>query len=192
MEEIRCFIAIELPDDIRDGLGRLINRLKYKAPDAKWVDPNGIHLTLKFLGSVDSARIGEITEAIIDAASGTPPLALEVNELGTFPNLNRVRVVWVGVEGDTGKLLQLQKRLETNLEIMGFPPEGRDFTPHLTLARVRESATPAERQELGKVITATKISSIGKFTAGSVSLMRSQLNPKGAIYTQIAAVELKG
>ncbi len=191
MEEIRCFIAIELPDDIREGLGRLISRMNYKAPGAKWVDPAGIHLTLKFLGSVDSARIVEITEAIREAATGIPRLALEVKGLGVFPNQNRIRVVWVGVEGDTDKLLQLQKQIETNVQILGFPPEEREFTPHLTLARVRENATPIERQELGQLIAATKIPPIGKFNAGSVSLMRSQLNPKGAIYTQIATVELK-
>ncbi|MDO8578136.1 MAG: RNA 2',3'-cyclic phosphodiesterase [Dehalococcoidales bacterium] len=191
MEEIRCFIAIELPDDIREGLGRLIARLKSRQPDVKWVDPAAIHLTLKFLGYVAPDRVGEITEAITDAACGIPPFSLEVKDLGVFPSLNRVRVVWIGVEGETDKLLQLQKRLETNLDILGFPPEEREFTPHLTLARVRDTASPAEREELVRLITATKASPIGSFTAKSVSLMSSQLARTGAVYTQLAAVKLK-
>lgn len=190
-EEIRCFIAIELPDEIREGLGRLISKMKYKAPDAKWVEPGSIHLTLKFLGSVESARIPEITGAVAEAASGIPPLKLDVSGLGTFPGPNRVRVVWVGVGGDTDKLLQLQKRIDDNLDILGFPPENREFTPHLTLARVRESATPAERQQLGQLIAAVKAPPIGTFTASSVSLMRSQLYRTGAVYTQISAAALK-
>jgi 2'-5' RNA ligase len=191
MEEIRCFIAIELPAEIREGLGRVIAPLKLLQPDVKWVDPASIHLTLKFLGYVTPDRVVEITEAITDAASGIPPLSLEIKGLGVFPTLNRVRIVWVGVEGETDKLLQLQQRLETNLEILGFPPEERDFTPHLTLARVRDTASPAERQELGQLITTSKVPSIGSFTAMSVSLMRSQLARTGAVYTQLAAVELK-
>jgi len=122
---------------------------------------------------------------------GIPPFFLEIKDLGVFPSLTRVGVVWIGVEGETDKLLQLQKRLETNLDILGFPPEERDFTPHLTLARVRDNASPAERLELGQLITATKVPSIGIFTARSVSLMRSQLARSGAVYTQMAAVELK-
>jgi len=191
MEEIRAFIAIELPDGIRDGLARLIAGLKSHQPDVKWVDPAAIHLTLKFLGNVASCRVDEITETITDAAAGIPPFSLEIKELGVFPGLNRVRVVWVGVEGALDKLLQLQKRLETNLDILGFPPEERDFTPHLTLARVRDNASPAEREELGQLITATEVPAIGSFNVRSVSLMRSQLSRTGAVYTRVAAVELK-
>ena len=191
MEEIRAFIAIELPDDIREGLGRLIARLNSNQPEVKWVDPSAIHLTLKFLGYVAPDRIAEITEAITDVAERIPPFSLEIKGLGVFPGLNRVRVVWVGVEGYTDKLLHLQKGVETNLEILGFPPEERDFTPHLTLARVRENASPAERQELGHLITATEVPVIGSFTAMSVSLMRSQLARTGAVYTRMAAFELK-
>ena len=190
MEEIRAFIAIELPDDIREGLGRLITQLNSNQPDVKWVEPTGIHLTLKFLGYVASNRIAEITEAIADAATGIPPFTLEIKGLGAFPNLNRVRVVWVGIEGKTDNLLQLQKRLDENLDILGFPPEQREFTPHLTLARVRDSASALERQELGQLISAAKAPSIGSFTAKSLSLMRSQLARTGAVYTQLAAVAL--
>ncbi len=190
-EEIRAFIAIELPDDIREALGRVIAPLKSLQPDVKWVDPGSVHLTLKFLGYVAPDRVAEITEAITDAAVGIPPFSLEIKGLGVFPSLTRVRVVWIGVERETDKLLQLQKRLETSLEILGFPPEERDFTPHLTLARVRDNASPAERQELGQLIAANKVPSIGSFTAKSVSLMRSQLARTGAVYTQMAAIELR-
>lgn len=192
MEEIRSFIAIELPDEITQGLSRLVARLKLRQPDGvKWVDPAGIHLTLKFLGNVAPGRIGEITEAMAESARGISPFSLEIKDLGAFPNLDRVRVVWVGIEGETDKLAQLQQRLEYNLEILGFPPEARDFTPHLTLARAREQASPMERQELGQLIAATKPVTIGSFTVAVVALIRSQLTRAGAVYSRIGAFELE-
>lgn len=193
MEEIRSFIAIELPDEILQGLSRLVSRLKLLQPDGvKWVDPSGIHLTLKFLGNVAPGRISEITEAMAESARGISPFSLEIKELGVFPNLDRVRVVWVGIEGETDELSQLQRRLESNLAILGFPPEERDFTPHLTLARVREQASPVERQGLGQLIAATKLKPIGPFTVAAIALIRSQLTRAGAVYSRIGAVDLRG
>jgi 2'-5' RNA ligase len=192
MEEIRSFVAIELPDEVRQGLGRLVTRLKLRQPDGvKWVDPTGIHLTLNFLGNIDPGRISEITEAMTEAARGISPFPLELKELGSFPDLNRIRVVWVGIGGEVEKLLRLQQGLETNLEILGFPPEERAFSPHLTLGRVREQASTQERQELGKIITSIKVETLKPFTVNGICLIRSQLAREGAIYSRIGAVELK-
>lgn len=157
----------------------------------KWVDPTGIHLTLKFLGDIASGRIGEITEAMAEAARGIPPFSLEIKDLGAFPNLNRVQVVWVGVGGETDKLGQLQQRLESNLARLGFAPEGRAFSPHLTLARVRQQASAEERQELGQLIAHIEFETTGRFTVDAISLMKSQLTREGAIHSRIGAVELK-
>jgi 2'-5' RNA ligase len=192
MEEIRSFIAIELPDKVRQGLSRLVAQLKSRQPDGvKWVDPTGIHLTLKFLSNITSGQISEITEAMAEASREIPPFSLEIKGLGVFPNLNRVQVAWVGVGGETDKLVRLQQRLESNLKILGFPPEKRGFAPHLTLARVRREASSQDRQELGRLIAATKPDPIGRFTVGTTSLMQSQLSREGAVYTQIGAALLK-
>ncbi|MBU05158.1 MAG: RNA 2',3'-cyclic phosphodiesterase [Dehalococcoidales bacterium] len=192
MEEIRSFIAIELPDKVRQGLSRLVAQLKYRQPNGiKWVDPTGIHLTLKFLGNITSGRISEITGAMTEASREIPPFSLEIKDLGVFPNLNRVQVAWIGVGGETDKLVRLQQRLESNLKILGFPPEKRGFAPHLTLARVRREASSQDRQELGRLIAVTKPDPIGRFTVGTASLMQSQLSREGAVYTQIGAALLK-
>jgi 2'-5' RNA ligase len=191
MEEVRCFIAIELPDGVKRGLRELQAQLKAgSSAPVKWVDPANIHLTLKFLGNVAAGRINEISLAMTEAARGTSPLSLEVKELGVFPNPRRVQIVWVGLGGEVDKLARLQQRIESGLEKLGFPPEGRRFTPHLTLARVRDQATPLEREKLGQLIAETEFAAADKFTVDSVRLMKSQLTREGPIYTRLSSASL--
>ncbi len=192
MEQIRSFIAIELPPEIKLALSRLQAQLKSSQQRSiKWVDTEGIHLTLKFLGAVAADKIGEITKAIEISAQGIPPLHLEIKGLGVFPGMKRVQVVWVGMGGDIEKLSRLQQQLESSLEPFGFVPESRPFTPHLTLARVRDQASFDERQSLGQLIASTRFETAYGFSVDSVNLMRSQLTREGAIYTRLASVKLK-
>ena len=192
MEPVRSFIAIELPDELKVELSHLEAQLKSgKQPGIKWVDPYSIHLTLKFLGSIAADRIKEITEAMDEAAQGIPPFHLEVKGLGVFPNLKRVQVVWVGMSGEVDKLNQLQKRIESNLARLGFAPESRSFTPHLTLARLRNQASPDERQRLGQLIANIRFEAADTIKVDTINLMRSQLTREGAIYSRISAVALK-
>jgi len=191
MEQVRSFIAIELPDELKRGLSQLEARLKLgKQPWVKWVDPYGIHLTLKFLGSIAADRIGEITRAMEEAAQGIPPFHLEVKGLGVFPNLRRVQVVWVGMGGEVDRLRQLQQRVESNLVPLGFAAESRPFTPHLTLARLREQAPLDERQRFGQLIGSTRFEA-GTIEVDAINLIRSQLTREGAIYSRISSVNLK-
>ena len=192
MEQVRSFIAIELPDRVKRGLRELQAQLKAgsQAP-IKWVDPANIHLTLKFLGNVAADRLDEITTAMTQAVQGTPSFSLEIKELGVFPNPRRVQIVWVGLSGEVEKLARLQQRIESELEKLGFAPENRRFTPHLTLARLRDRATPEERQKLGQLIAETEFDAVPSFTADSVKLMKSQLTREGPIYSQISSVALK-
>lgn len=192
MEQIRSFIAIELPDELKSELTRLEARLKSdKQPWVKWVNPDSIHLTLKFLGDIAADRTGEITRAIENAVQGISPFHLEVKELGVFPNLRRVQVAWVGISGEVDKLSQLQKRIETNLTPLGFTPETRAFTPHLTLARLRDQTPLDERQRFGQLIANAKFDTAYTIEVDAISLMRSQLTREGAIYSRISLVELK-
>ena len=190
MEQIRSFIAIELPDELRLKLGQLKARLKSgEQPWVKWVDPNSIHLTLKFLGNISADRTEEITEMMEEAARGISPFHLDIKELGVFPNLKRAQVAWVGVSGEVDKLKQLQQRLESNLEHLGSTPESRAFTPHLTLARLRNQASPDERQRFGQLIANTRFEA-GAIKVDAISLIRSQLTRGGAIYSRISLIKL--
>jgi len=192
MEQIRSFIAIELPDEVKSALDQLQAQLKTgKQLPVKWVDPYSIHLTLKFLGNIDVNKVREITGAMEAAAQGISPFKLEVKDLGVFPNLKRVRVVWVGVSGEVAQLSQLQQRIESNLAPLGFAPESRSFTPHLTLARVREQASLDEQQSFGQLIASTKFEAVYGFGIDSVNLIKSQLTREGAIYSRISSVKLK-
>lgn len=192
MEQVRSFIAIELPDELKLGLAQLESQLKTGHPTGvKWVDPSGIHLTLKFLGSIAVDRTSEITRAMEAAAQGISPFHLEAKDLGVFPNLRRVQVVWVGISGEVDKLSQLQQHLDSNLARLGFTPESRPFTPHLTLARLGNRASPNERQSLGQLIANTRFERGYTIKVDAINLMRSQLTREGAIYSRISSARLK-
>ncbi len=192
MEKVRSFIAIELPAELKQGLAQLQARLKVdNQPGIKWVNPNDIHLTLKFLGNINPTIIDQITREMTDAAQKIPPFTLYVQQLGAFPNLKRVQVVWVGLSGELDKLGQLQKLLESSLSGLGFAPEPRSFKPHLTLARLGSQATPDERQRLGELIASTSFQTGQGIRANSINLMKSQLTRDGPIYSKLSSAELK-
>ena len=142
-EQIRSFIAIELPDEAKEGLARLKKELERDEHKfVKWVDPRGIHLTLKFLGNIPPKQVAEITEAIKGAAQGISPFHLEIGGLGAFPSLRQARVFWVGIGGEVDKLSWLQQNIDSALAALRFAKEERSFVPHLTLARIRQGASP--------------------------------------------------
>jgi 2'-5' RNA ligase len=186
METIRSFIAIELPDEVKETVALIIKRLRpaqYRY--VKWVAPGGIHLTIKFLGNIYSSQIPQITGIMKTAASKVPPLELQLGKLGMFPNEQRPRVLWVALEGNTEPLAVMQREIEKALEPLGFAPENRAFTPHLTLGRVRDNASPEERKEIGSVVKEKKIDYEASFTLRELSLMKSTLTPTGAIYNRL-------
>jgi 2'-5' RNA ligase len=193
MEQVRSFIAIELPAKLKEGLAQLEAQLKLGKPSAvKWVDPSGIHLTLKFLGNITVDRISAITRALEEATRELSPFQLKVTGLGVFPNLKRVQVAWVGISGGVDKLGQLQQRIESNLVPLGFTAESRPFTPHLTLARLRDRVLPVEREGFGQLIAGTKFEAVYTIKVDSLNLMRSQLTREGAIYSRLGSVGLRG
>jgi len=191
MGKVRSFIAVELPDELKLALTRLQDQLKSggQAP-VKWVDPYSIHLTLKFLGDISTDIIGKITAALEGAVRGITPFHLEAKGLGAFPNLKRVQIVWMGIGGEVDRLSQLQQRIESSLAPLGFVPESRPFTPHLTLARLRDRATPDERQSLGHLIASTRFEAVYSIEVDSIQMMRSQLTREGAVYSRISSIRL--
>ncbi len=192
MEKIRSFIAVELPANIKLALAKTQAELKSGGgARVKWVDPVIMHLTLKFLGNIDTALVAGITAALDEVCIGVSPFLIELDRLGVFPNARRVQVVWVGLKGEVEKLGRLQKNIDAVLASLGFQAENRPFTPHLTLARVREDATLEERQALGQLVTAAAPECRGSFTVDAVHLMRSQLTRNGPIYSRIDSAALK-
>jgi RNA 2',3'-cyclic 3'-phosphodiesterase len=190
-EQIRSFIAIELPEEAKRGLAKLKKELERDEHKfVKWVDPGGIHLTLKFLGNIPAKRVTEITEAIEKAAQGISSFHLEISGLGAFPNLKQARVFWVGIGGEVDKLSKLQQNIDSALAALGFAKEERPFVPHLTLARIREGASPSERRSFGELVGATTFEDKYPVAVEAVRLMRSQLTPAGAIYACLSVVGL--
>jgi len=187
---LRLFTALDVPSEICDRLGEAITRLQIEMPrgSVKWVRPNGIHLTLKFFGAVPSAKVADLQAALTQAAASISPFALRVEGLGVFPSALRPRVVWTGVEGDLSALEALQQAVETSVAALGFKPEARDFKPHLTLGRVNEHVSSADHSKLGRALGALGqggATSYGDFVVRHLDLIRSELRPTGAVYTQL-------
>jgi len=184
----RIFIAIELPVDVARGLDRtiLLLRERVAAPDIKWVTAGNIHVTLKFLGDVPRARIEEIGRSLEPICAAAPLMRLSVAGLGAFPSPRAPRVVWAGLQGDIEPLSSLARSVDGALVALGYPGESRPFTPHLTLARVRQEATGDVRSRLADVLLRARMSQPLPFQADSASIMRSQLTPRGAVYSRLA------
>lgn len=186
MSTLRIFIAIELPAVIRTALSDLQQQLRPLGRGVSWTRPEGIHLTLKFLGDVESGRIEAIAQAVERACHGTAAFGMTVAGVGGFPNLTRPRVLWVGIEESTGRLKTIQEQIETELSALGYPREQRRFSPHLTLGRVK---SPDTLQPLCAEMQKRGFAPI-PFAAGSIVIMRSELKPDGALYTPLKRIEL--
>ncbi|OGN90881.1 MAG: 2'-5' RNA ligase [Chloroflexi bacterium RBG_13_46_14] len=188
---IRTFIAIELSAEIKKELEAIESILKSQnAAPAKWVNPESIHLTLQFLGDVASDRVTEIIDVIKSGVVGIPSFQIQLAGLGVFPNPARTQVVWAGLSGNMDRLVQLQRNIEVEMEKQGFPREKRKFSPHLTLARVSNHATPDERKILGTLVTGTPFAGI-IVRVDSVNLMESQLARQGALYSRLGSIRLE-
>jgi 2'-5' RNA ligase len=145
---------------------------------------------LKFLGNIPFKRVTEITEAMEGAAQGISPFHLEISGLGAFPSLRQARVFWVGIGGEMDKLSRLQQNIDSSLAALGFAKEERSFVPHLTLARIRQGASPPERKSFGELVGSTVFEDKYHIEVEAINLMRSQLTPAGAIYTCLSVVGL--
>lgn len=192
MDYIRSFISIDLPESIRDELKNIQQNFRKDFPGFKWVSIASIHLTLKFLGNVAENQLDPIKKELQRIADKQTAFRLSLKDTGLFPNIRRPRVVWVGLGDDTETLIQLQEHIDSALIPMGFIPEKRKFTPHLTLARIPEGLKPAELEDFGKQWTSAKIRPGFNFAANSVNLMKSTLKPTGAIYDILAVFPLGG
>ncbi|MCX6356773.1 MAG: RNA 2',3'-cyclic phosphodiesterase [Candidatus Aureabacteria bacterium] len=184
---VRLFVAIELDEAAWQALGRIQARLTRELPAVRWVKPEAIHLTLKFLGDTREDDVERVKESLKQSASGIIPFAVHLSGLGAFPNSRNPRVIWVGVEENTGMLSRLVEQIEARLSPLGFPREERGFTPHLTLGRVKEKGGARGFESL---LPALSRCIAHEHIANALSLIRSDLSPQGPTYTTLHAVTL--
>jgi 2'-5' RNA ligase len=189
---MRLFVAIELPDPVKQELGRLQEHIEKscRSCPARWVTPGNVHLTLNFLGDVGASKLEDIKRAVAQTSGGATGFDLSLGELGAFPNLERPRVIWVGIRGDLNRLLALQKNLEQSISPLGIAPAARPFSPHLTLARIGDEVFAADKKRLGTAAAGTACGTDCRVPIRSVSLIRSQLKPGGPVYTVLDSKDL--
>lgn len=184
---IRAFVALNLPPGVIDLAAGLQSALKERGLRLRWVRPQSIHLTLKFLGDISPGDAGAIGEAIQRAGRGMAPLQLTVQGMGVFPGIKRPRVLWIGLGGQIEPLRLLYARVEDELADLGVAREQRGFKAHLTLARFKQGGRASEVLEA--------IASLGtyeskSFAADRLVLYKSDLRPQGAVYTPLTEVPL--
>ncbi len=181
---MRTFIAIELPPEIREGLYRLMEELQREGIQGRWVPPENLHLTLRFLGNIEEDRIEGIIGTMKGAAETASAFPISLKGLGAFPSLSRPRVLWVGVEKGRKELSHLQRNLEKRLISQGLPPEDKSFKPHLTLARFKFPKEEIKRKVL-QACQRRKGLVWGETIATHLTLFESILSPQGAKYKKI-------
>jgi 2'-5' RNA ligase len=189
---VRAFIAIDLPTSIRRQLARRIDDLRKAMEDlpVRWARADGIHLTLKFLGDTERERIPDVKQVLLNVAKSHPVFSIRLAGLGCFPNTRRPRVVWLGVEEASGVLLALHAATEAASRGLGFQPETRPFSPHLTLGRVRRDAEPKSLTVLGQAVEREESEPLGTISVEEICLFQSELRPDGAVYTRLSAAQL--
>lgn len=185
---MRTFIAIEVDEEIKEGLAKIQDELKIAQADVKWVEPKNIHLTLKFLGEVGENKIPAIIQALKDAARQTKSFSIALTNLGAFPSLKSPRVIWIGSENGSAELLELANLIEALLVKLGFPGEKREFSCHLTLGRAKSSLN---KESLSEKISQIKFGSPLRQDVKSIVIFKSTLTPKGPIYEKLAEENLK-
>jgi 2'-5' RNA ligase len=184
---MRTFIAVELPENIKKKIGEIQAPLKRTNAFVSWVKPGNIHVTLKFLGEVPEEQIQEVFNATEKALEGAGRFTMSLKGMGGFPNLKRPRVIWVGAGSGGEELSFLAKRIEEEMEKIGFPKEKRSFSPHFTIGRVK---SPKNIEQLATRVESSQFQT-EEIEVAEVVVMKSQLTPGGAIYTPQKIIRLK-
>ena len=183
MASIRTFIAVELPDDIKQEIGDFISQLRPQIRGVRWVEPLNLHLTMKFLGNVEEDSINKIVNGVSEVAQHHSHFIIQMENFGAFPGMKRPRVLWIGVKNGLNELSQLAASVENKMVKLGFELESRKFSPHLTVGRVRRGKRvyiPQDVPSFGPV----------EFDVTTVTVMKSTLTPEGPIYDPLRIANL--
>ena len=188
---MRAFIAIELPQETKLALAKLQDQLKKTNADVKWVTPENLHLTFKFLGDIDDTQAEKITVVIENVANNHLFYPAKISSIGTFPKLSLLKVVWVGLDTGAEETKEIFKDLEEELEEFGISKDERPFSTHITLGRTH---SPLNRKLLAKeikIITENFKLDNSEFQVGKITLFKSILSPNGPTYEVLKTARLK-
>lgn len=188
MSSIRTFIAIEIGPSVKRRTADAIDRLRVSGGPVKWVVPENIHLTLKFLGNVETDQICPTCLAVESVVEQFAPFALKCGNIGAFPTVEQPKVVWMGCGEGTDLLVDLQQAIDAKLAELGFPPEPRVYKPHITLGRIRRG--DASLTQLSQLIDANHDFDGGSFDINEVLVISSSLQRKGPEYTPLSRAAL--
>ena len=189
----RTFIALEMDESLQGLLGDIIRKMAQELPNLRWVDPVGIHLTLAFLGELNDEQLEEVMAAAEDAAHRASPFSYRLSGLGVFGSPRQPRVIWVGIEESSGRLVRLHRILNKELERRGFEVDTRPFSPHLTLSRVKAPLKPDEQQRLQRLLASLQIAKSSPLPhVQHLNVMKSELSRTGAKYTCLREFNLGG
>jgi 2'-5' RNA ligase len=189
----RTFIALEINEAQQRHLAEVIRRMSARLPGVRWVNPAGIHLTLAFLGEMTDEQLGGVSHAVESAAHQSKPFSYRLSRLGSFGSPRQPRIIWMGIDEPTGALSHLHRSLTRELDRRGFEVDKRPFSPHLTLARVRDPLSADELQQLQTILTGKQegFVAVDAYTVEHLYVMKSELSREGARYTCMQSYELQ-
>jgi 2'-5' RNA ligase len=189
---LRSFVAIRLPVEVQQAIAQSTAELQRALPKplVRWVPTRNVHLTLKFLGDVSPANLERLAETLRSAAAEQAAFPISVGGLGAFPTARRARILWIGLQAPSD-LAALQRALESVAARMGYAPEDRPFSPHLTIGRVGQSVTTADLQKVRSAVEAAAVGHLGTFQAETIDVFKSDLQPGGSVYTLLYSLPMK-
>jgi RNA 2',3'-cyclic 3'-phosphodiesterase len=191
MSLLRAFIAIELPSHVCESLQKQTARLRQTLGNdiVRWVPTQNMHLTLKFLGDTSASHLDFLRQMLTREADSCAQFDMQLGGLGSFPNQRNPRLLWIGIRAPAD-LASLQKRLEDGSVRLGYKPEDRPFSPHLTIGRVRQPASLTDLQKVRAALTTIQLGNIGTVRVDSVHLFKSDLLPGAPVYTKLFSASL--
>jgi RNA 2',3'-cyclic 3'-phosphodiesterase len=189
---VRSFVAIEIPVEIQKSIAQSTAGMRQTLakPLVRWVSENNIHLTLKFLGDVSPANLERLADGLKAEAATLAGFSISVGGVGAFPNPKRARVIWIGLEVPPA-LAALQRGVEAAAAQLGYAPEERPFSPHLTIGRVGQNVSSAELQKVRAALEGTSVGPLGTVQVTAIHIFKSDLQPSGSVYTHLYALPLK-
>lgn len=180
----RIFIGISLPNEIKEKIENIKKTFRQSMINAKWVEKENMHITLKFLGEIPEEKVANIAKIIAKTSKFFKPIILEIEGIGAFPNMKKPSVLWIGISKGNEEIIKYQNLLETNLVDLGFPKDTKSYHSHITIARIKN------HKNVDKLTTMIKEIKLGQMTFDKVDIIKSTLTPQGSIYNILEQIKL--